>query len=61
MRQIPYLHPDYPLEVALRYVDRWPLLPVVSRADFGQLEGVISQQDVLGHYRTAGGQDRDSG
>jgi chloride channel protein, CIC family len=26
-RQIPYLHPDHPLETALRYVDRWPLVP----------------------------------
>jgi len=50
-RQIPYLHPDHPLEMALRYVDRWPALPVVSRADFRKLEGVISQNDVLGSYR----------
>lgn len=59
IRQIPYLHPDHPLEVALRYVDQWPIVPVVSRADFRQLEGVISQQDVLEHYRTAAGQDGD--
>ncbi len=50
-RQIPYVHPDHPLEVALRHVDRWPLIPVVSRADFRKLEGVISQQDVLERYR----------
>ncbi|HVM92453.1 MAG TPA: chloride channel protein [Terriglobales bacterium] len=54
-RQVPYLHPDHPLEMALRYVDRWPLVPVVSRADFRKLEGVISQSDVLGSYRQAGG------
>jgi len=53
-RQIPYLHPDHPLETALRYVDRFPLLPVVSRADFRKLEGVISQRDVLGSYREVG-------
>jgi len=51
---VPYLHPDLPLEVALRYVDRWPLIPVVSRANFGQLEGVISQADVLRRYREFG-------
>jgi len=50
-RQIPYLHPDHPLETALRYVDRWPILPVVNRADFRKLEGVISEDDVLGSYR----------
>ena len=48
------MHPDLPLETALRYVDRWPLVPVVSRADFRQLEGVISQRDVLERYREFG-------
>jgi chloride channel protein, CIC family len=53
-RQIPYVHPDHPLEQALRYVDRWPLVPVVSRADFRRLEGVISERDVLERYREFG-------
>lgn len=53
-KQILFLHPDNPLETALRYVDRWPLLPVVSRADFRKLEGVISQQDVLRRYQLFG-------
>ena len=54
VRQIPYLHPDHSLDVALRYVDRWPLVPVVSRADYRKLEGVISQRDVLKRYRDFG-------
>ncbi len=54
IRRIPDVHPDHPLETALRYVDRWPLVPVVSRADFQQLEGVISQRDVLERYREFG-------
>src|SRR5580700_9245716 len=54
IRHIPPLHPDLPLETALRYVDRWPLVPVVSRADFRQLEGVISERDVLERYREFG-------
>ena len=53
-RNVPYLHPDHPLEMALRYVDRYPLIPVVSRANFRQLEGVISQRDVLERYREFG-------
>jgi chloride channel protein, CIC family len=53
-RRLPHLHPDQPLEMALRYVDRWPLIPVVSRADYRKLEGVISQHDVLGRYREFG-------
>lgn len=51
---VPYLHPDHPLEMALRYVDRWPIVPVVSRADFRKLEGVISERDVLARYREFG-------
>ncbi len=54
IRQIPFLHPDLPLETALRHVDRWPLVPVVSRADFRQLEGVVSQGGVLKRYREFG-------
>jgi CIC family chloride channel protein len=51
---IPFLHPDHPLETALRYVDRWPVVPVVNRADFRKLEGIISQRDVLERYREFG-------
>jgi CIC family chloride channel protein len=53
-RQVPFVHPDHPLEMALRYVDRWALVPVVNRADFRKLEGVISQRDVLDRYREFG-------
>jgi CIC family chloride channel protein len=51
---IPFLHPDHPLETALRYVDRWPVVPVVNRADFRKLEGIVSQRDVLDRYREFG-------
>jgi CIC family chloride channel protein len=44
-RQILFLHPDN------------PLLPVVSRADFRELEGVISQEDVLRRYQLFGEED----
>jgi chloride channel protein, CIC family len=50
-QRLPILHPDLPLEVALRYVHASPILPVVHRADFRKLEGVISQQDVLNRYK----------
>jgi CIC family chloride channel protein len=53
-RKIPFLHPDHPLDTALRYVDRWAVVPVVSRADFRKLEGVVSQRDVLERYREFG-------
>ena len=54
MARVPHLHPDHPLEMALRYVDRWPLVPVVNRADFRRLEGVVSQRQVLERYREFG-------
>ncbi len=50
IRQLPHLHPDHPLEMALRYVNQWPLVPVVSRANFAKLEGIISREDVLNAY-----------
>jgi CIC family chloride channel protein len=49
--RLPYLHPDYPLEMALRYVYQTALVPVVSRADFRQLEGLISSEAVLNKYK----------
>jgi chloride channel protein, CIC family len=49
-KPIPFLHPDQSLDTALRYVDQWCLLPVVSRADLNKLEGVISQESVLKRY-----------
>jgi len=51
---VPFLHPDHPLETALRYVDRWPVVPVVNRADFRKLEGVVTQRHVLERYREFG-------
>lgn len=54
IRRMPDLHPDHPLEMALRFVDRWPLMAVVSRADLGQLEGVVTERDVLERYREFG-------
>lgn len=50
-KHVPYLHPDHPLDMALRYVDRLPLVPVVNRANMRKLEGVISERDVLNRYR----------
>lgn len=50
---LPYLHPDHTLETALRYVYQVPLVPVVHRADFTRLEGVISRDEVLEKYKMA--------
>jgi chloride channel protein, CIC family len=56
IRQLPHLHPDHPLDTALRYVNQWPVLPVVSRANFSKLEGIITREDVLNAYPAADGE-----
>lgn len=55
-RQVPSLHPDHSLDMALRYVDRWQIVPVVNRANLKELDGVITQRDVLERYRDFGGE-----
>lgn len=50
---LPHLHPDQTLELALRRIGDYPLLPVVHRADFSRLEGVISLEDIMKTYRKA--------
>lgn len=52
--RIPYLHPDHPLDTALRLIGEWPLLPVVHRANVQNLLGVVSLDDVMRAYRGAG-------
>ena len=57
--RLPYLHPDLPLEMALRHVYQAPIVPVVSRADFGKLEGVISRDAVLNKYTVVSREQND--
>jgi CIC family chloride channel protein len=47
---LPSLYPDLPLDSALRYVNAYPLIPVVNRADSGRLEGIISRDSVFKKY-----------
>ncbi len=54
---VPHLHPDHTLDTALRFIYDWPMLPVVHRADFGRLEGIITMPDILRAYRQAGPHD----
>jgi CIC family chloride channel protein len=46
----PILFPDMPLDSALHYFPRWPLLPIMNRASKGKLEGIVTQDDVLHCY-----------
>jgi chloride channel protein, CIC family len=47
----PHLFPDMPLDSALHYFPRWPVLPVLNRASREALEGVLTLPDVLRCYR----------
>jgi chloride channel protein, CIC family len=57
---LPIVHPDQTLEVALRRMGDWPLLPVVHRANFSQLVGVITLNDILKTYHKARQRDNDN-
>ncbi len=50
---LPLLFRDESIEEAMRWLGDWPVIPVVNRADLGQLEGVITFQDVLKAVRRA--------
>ncbi len=47
----PLLFPDMPLDSALHYFPRWPLLPILNRASRETLEGMLTLDDVLHRYR----------
>jgi CIC family chloride channel protein len=47
---LPTLYPDLPLDSALRYVNAYPLIPVVNRADARHLEGIVSRDSVFLKY-----------
>jgi CIC family chloride channel protein len=50
--QVPHLHTDHPLHLALERMSTYHLdvLPVVHRADIHKLEGAVSLPDVLDAY-----------
>ncbi len=57
-QRLPHVHPDQPLEVALRRMGDHPLLPVINRVHLDTLEGVVTLEDVLRVYRNSmGGRD----
>ncbi|HWO32620.1 MAG TPA: chloride channel protein [Candidatus Acidoferrum sp.] len=49
-RSLPSLYPDLSLDSALRYVNDYPLIPVVNRADSNRLEGVVTRESVFKKY-----------
>jgi CIC family chloride channel protein len=57
LQSLPSLYPDLPLDSALRYVNNYPLVPVVNRANSRQLEGVISSESVFKKYGSRGAEE----
>ena len=53
-QDLPHLHPDHSLDVAMRRIGDWPFLPVVHRAETNKLVGVVSLADILEAYRKRG-------
>src|SRR5271170_215980 len=49
-QSLPSLYPDLSLDSALRYVNDYPLIPVVNRADSRRLEGIVSRESVFKKY-----------
>jgi CIC family chloride channel protein len=49
--RVPLLFPDMPLDSAIPYLARWPVLPIQNRASRGILEGMVSLEDVLTRYQ----------
>ena len=47
----PTLFPDLPLDSAIPYFARWTVLPIQNRASKGNLEGIITLEDVLRRYQ----------
>jgi CIC family chloride channel protein len=50
--RVPTLFPDLPLDSALPYFPRWPVLPVQNRASRGKLEGVLTLNSILKRYQS---------
>ena len=58
--RLPQLYPDYNLDTALRYAQNWPVVPVVHRANPGELLGVVTLNDVLVAYQEQAEEVHDS-
>jgi chloride channel protein, CIC family len=50
--RMPHLYPDLRLDTTLGHLHRWPVLPVVSRANVRTLEGVVTMEAVMARYQS---------
>ena len=54
LRAISTVHPDFPLDSALRHIHDYPVIPVVHRANLHELVGVLTIEDIVKAYKRAG-------
>ncbi len=54
LSRLPHVHGDQPLDFALSLLGDRALLPVVHRADYSRLEGILRLEGVLRAYRRQG-------
>ncbi|HEU4982844.1 MAG TPA: chloride channel protein [Acidobacteriaceae bacterium] len=50
--RLPTLFPDLPLDNALPYFPRWPVIPIINRASRGTLEGIVTLSTILKRYQS---------
>ncbi len=50
--RLPTLFPDLPLDNALPFFPRWPVIPIVNRASRGTLEGIVTLNAILKRYQS---------
>jgi len=50
--RLPTLFPDLPLDNALPYFPRWPVIPIINRASRGTLEGIVTLSAILKRYQS---------
>jgi CIC family chloride channel protein len=50
--RLPTLFPDLPLDNALPYFPRWPMIPIINRASRGTLEGIVTLSTILKRYQS---------
>ena len=51
---LPHVHPDHAVGCGVAAPGQAAAVPVVNRADFHRLEGVVGLPDILGAYDAAG-------
>ena len=60
VENFPHVHLDHPLDIALKRMAecKWKVLPVVSRSNVRELQGIVTLSDILQTYGIGEGSER---